>query len=1102
MRQILDRLHCKEGDADVNAVRLAPELKPHATPLAAIQRRRKECEGEEEKNLQTKTVPTVDAAAARAPDVEPARQAAGREGESLPGEVRRYFEPRFGYDFSKVRIHADKDAASGAQAIQARAYTLGRDIVFGAGEYAPATSEGRRLIAHELAHVVQQDSGFATGRAKGHAEGATIRRQPLTRPTRHTVTQEEVVQTMTGLGGPHKDLAAWEASMQSTTFLGHSIGQGVRPEFKTMLATAETKVKDEFKKSGNTPPTGFGIKGIGGYRRGIHPHGAGVAIDIDGNDNPYILHEGVPNKAMNEHPEILTDEEKRTKQPDSVRLLQEELQPVYNHIAQFILNSPIDGEQSVIPRLITTGDTLPKGGRATRRERVAQYYDRLTLESNAMKQYFTLMQDDNALKTFLTGDWAKVHQGETAPALADIKKQMWQDYALLGGAIPTTGLPGSPDFKLRPDPSRPFHPSGQPQRDPASGFLTIPREVVLGLGQAVPRWGAIDFGPQSGDVMHFDDREGIGKPFIDAYAALLAKVGADYAKAKADYEAAVKAEAGKKTQQQGGGSGSGAPMQGQGSGSAAPSPQRKAIVGPSDDVFERQADEMADRVVRMDQPPQVSIEPPHKLTPSANITGATGPERAPTPSERGGAPLSAEARSYFEPRFGYDFSTVRVHAGSDAAEAAQGIQARAYTIGRDIVFGSDEYAPATLEGRRLLAHELTHVVQQRGGAPSDVVRRSIRPTDVSKELIGQQFSLRKAFKAGAVNVPAGEVVTVVSWVDTDNTAQVTSPSVTGTYSVPKYLLEPVQTKVAGVAPYGVGLGKVESAVEKGAAELEAFKKTEPQYKTEKGKRFFAQERSEREAEQTRKETQLNVRLIQAAMLNRFDPSIKKWVDFYNNQFGFTGKDALDPNLIKAMVYEESQMGTFGDFMSDPTTHLIMTRFNILQAIDSWPEEQLLVIPDMMPSLIAKYHLENIQQDLLKVETEFDNLTAKSDAGRAKAADITRLNELKAQSKDNWQPWFIAYRAPGETQGFAEAATEFLNTVDGGKKHKEDYDFWIRVGVRAVFEKHKHVSSWAEAARAYNGDGPHARKYRDEVVQRAEQAVKAEKAGKEFVPERL
>ena len=61
-------------------------------------------------------------------------------GLSLPAAVRSDLEPRFGWDFSRVRVHADGEAARAANAVQARAYTVGRDIVFGAGEYAPATA--------------------------------------------------------------------------------------------------------------------------------------------------------------------------------------------------------------------------------------------------------------------------------------------------------------------------------------------------------------------------------------------------------------------------------------------------------------------------------------------------------------------------------------------------------------------------------------------------------------------------------------------------------------------------------------------------------------------------------------------------------------------------------------------------------------------------------------------------------------------------------------------------------------------------------------------------------------------------------------------------
>jgi hypothetical protein len=74
-------------------------------------------------------------------------------------------------------------------------------------------------------------------------------------------------------------------------------------------------------------------------------------------------------------------------------------------------------------------------------------------------------------------------------------------------------------------------------------------------------------------------------------------------------------------------------------------------------------------------------------------------------------------------RGGYDFSQVRIHHGAQAAESARAVDARAYTVGRDIVFGAGQYAPHTAAGRRLLAHELTHVVQQSHGGSAAAVQR-------------------------------------------------------------------------------------------------------------------------------------------------------------------------------------------------------------------------------------------------------------------------------------------------------------------------------------------------------------------------------------------
>jgi outer membrane protein OmpA-like peptidoglycan-associated protein len=104
---------------------------------------------------------------ARAP-----RPEAPSSGELLDAPARAFFEPRFGHDFSRVRVHADIDAAASAKRESAQAYTLGRHIVFGHGRYDPGSPAGRRLLAHELAHVVQQHnaSGIQGSAAAYEAE--------------------------------------------------------------------------------------------------------------------------------------------------------------------------------------------------------------------------------------------------------------------------------------------------------------------------------------------------------------------------------------------------------------------------------------------------------------------------------------------------------------------------------------------------------------------------------------------------------------------------------------------------------------------------------------------------------------------------------------------------------------------------------------------------------------------------------------------------------------------------------------------------------------------------------------------------------------------
>ncbi len=136
------------------------------------------CEECRENRLQRK--PAV--AQAAAVSSESVHETLRAPGDPLDAATRDYMENRFSHDFSRVHIHTDNAAGRSAHAVNALAYTVGHDLVFAPGQYAPGTTAGRRLIAHELAHVVQQSAvtasfqpSLAVGRADDPAEAEADR---------------------------------------------------------------------------------------------------------------------------------------------------------------------------------------------------------------------------------------------------------------------------------------------------------------------------------------------------------------------------------------------------------------------------------------------------------------------------------------------------------------------------------------------------------------------------------------------------------------------------------------------------------------------------------------------------------------------------------------------------------------------------------------------------------------------------------------------------------------------------------------------------------------------------------------------------------------
>lgn len=132
---------------------LSTQMQMKCTKCEEKELRRQSLE-EKEEEIQTKMAP--DSESELNPGLEAHINAFQGGDQPLPESVRAFFEPRFDYDFSNVRIHTDTRAAEVAQAVNARAFTLGNNVVFGEGEYAPETSSGKLLIAHELTHTIQQ----------------------------------------------------------------------------------------------------------------------------------------------------------------------------------------------------------------------------------------------------------------------------------------------------------------------------------------------------------------------------------------------------------------------------------------------------------------------------------------------------------------------------------------------------------------------------------------------------------------------------------------------------------------------------------------------------------------------------------------------------------------------------------------------------------------------------------------------------------------------------------------------------------------------------------------------------------------------------------
>lgn len=266
-----------EVEADAAAERVmqgASAPATHSGPPAV--QRKCACQGsgqpcaecEEEKNkVQRKAI--APAAPMGAPPI--VDQVLNSPGQPLDKATRGFMEPRLGHDFSGVRIHTGRQAAQSAHEVNAAAYTVGRNIVFGGGEYAPETSSGRRLLAHELTHVVQQTDSTGGAMSGDGTPGKLQRQTPDKKPVTSTSACPKGMAVGSARAYP-EDKKFWDSGsyaiwgpaydkQDAETYSEQTIQAWIRWRFGTLSAAVASRIQAEatgehWKWSGPLPHAG------------------------------------------------------------------------------------------------------------------------------------------------------------------------------------------------------------------------------------------------------------------------------------------------------------------------------------------------------------------------------------------------------------------------------------------------------------------------------------------------------------------------------------------------------------------------------------------------------------------------------------------------------------------------------------------------------------------------------------------------------------------------------------------------------------------------------------------------------------------------------
>jgi len=616
-------------------------------PARGIQRMCSDCDEElqrqptdEEDTIQAKELPGQTPAAT--PEVMQQVSAMRGGGNPLPDSVRRFFEPRFGHELSNVRVHTGDRVAETARTLRARAFTLGRDVAFGAGEYAPESSKGRMLLAHELTHVLQQTGGPVKPGSGFSAMQTTSRalRPPAfpVSPTRPLLQRDDIDDAV-------------EASEQ--------LGDEFRKERRGDLSDT---VRDMGPPPMSTtdPARGFRLQDLQSiksltFKGSLSPLPAKAQSLLLGNIEATVrfVLDPTDKQRISQVAELRRTEKDRPNLPrfetPAERVDSTDLYHGHVCVPRDVLN-----QNAELQKLATKANPYrDRGPDQTIDEDIQQAIGKRTGPATRLEARTVTRVVERHRAPFLKILDEILQALVKVPEAVILYHTMEGTRPLVGGKsldpnhpvrhIRTSLSNNLPVFDLTPD---------NPPCDPLINFsFHINRRGEITL---LP--GAVD----------------------EAVRAVEILFGWGTAPASTTT---------------------------QGAGGKIQPKFLTSGMGPTSSANSLTAN----------------------LLSANSLTAAAGDFLR---TENSGQPLAESARSYFEPRFGRDLGQVRVHTDERADASARSLNALAYTAGNNIAFRAGAYAPATVPGKRLLAHELTHVMQQQSG-DVQLQRQTVDEADMS-----------------------------------------------------------------------------------------------------------------------------------------------------------------------------------------------------------------------------------------------------------------------------------------------------------------------------------------------------------------------------------